>query len=514
MITLKFNISSDNKEYIVNKQIQYSYAFRKLYRNYSLKGNNRFESYLMKEFKLSSYELNCLKMDVDLKIKQIQTQKNNIENDIISIETEIKSSKNSRKLFKLNKKLIRKNKSLSKDIVFGSKCLLQKYTFSKDIKYLNEYKKKRILPFNYAGSLNDKNSNRYFAFDFINNSIVYKPVNGIKININYIISKKYKKYLLKLHEIKDKKILPISIKLDSNFICLTFDEEILNNYSFDWKGYNKAIKNKSKEEKKELFKKYIKEQKSRKLKDKLNNRYASIDLNPEYIGVSILNKNKNNSITIIDKFCYRLTDLIKKNNKSSDDTDSIYINNKRKYEIGKLYSDLFNIIKHYKCGYFIMEDLNFKIENINDNNKEFNRITKNIWNLEFQKNLISKHCNEAGIIKIEVNPVYSSFIGNLTYKYFDPVNASVEIGRRGIFKYTKGFSIFPKLTSTMIDTMSKRFNSLRDVLSIKDCSTWKELYAMFKQSEIRYRCQLNDIQFNCFSKNNIKSKVNLLTFES
>lgn len=514
MISLKFNIVSDNKEFILNKQIQYSYAFKKLYRNYLLKNDNNFEFYMRKKFNLSNYEYNCLKMDVDTKIKQLQTQKSKLEDEIISIEKELKETTDSREKFKLNKKLVKKNKSLSKDIVFGSKYLLQKYTFSKDVKYLNEYKNKRILSINYVGSLNDPNSNRYFNFDFINNEIIYKPNRNIKIRINYKVSNKYKKYLLKLHAIKDNKILPISIKLDREYIVITFDELILNNYSFDYKNYYCEIKNKTNEEKKQLFIKYKKEQEKIMLKDKLENRYASIDLNPEFIGVSILDKLKDDSIKIVDKFSYQLTDLLKKSNKSSDNNDSIYLNNKRKYEIGKIYFDLFKIIKHYKCGHFVMEDLNFKLKNYNNNSKEANRKTKNIWNLEFQKNLINKHCNENGIIKIEINPVYSSFIGNLIYNYFDPVNASIEIGRRGIFKYVKGSSILPKITSTIIDTMSNRFSkSMRDVQSIKDCKNWKELYTLFIKSEIRYRWQLDDIKFNCFRKDNIKSKVNLLIFE-
>ena len=519
MITIKFNIKSDNSEYILQKQKEYSYAFRKLYKNYTLKNDDNFEKMLKSKFNLSAYEYNCLKMDVDVKIKQIRTQKSKIESDIVSIEKEIislkkkpKSTKTIRILFKLKRKLERKNKLLSKDIVFGSKLLLKKYTFSKEIKYLNDYKNNRILPINYVGSLNDPNSNRYFSFDFINDAITYKPYKGLKIDINYKISKKYKKYLLKLNDIKNSKLLPISVKLDRNYICLTFDEEILNEYSFNYKEFYKEIENKSKEERKIIYKKYIEEQNKRKLKNKKSNRYASVDLNPEYIGVSIVDKLKNNKLKIVDKFCYQLTELIEKNNKSSDDKHSIYINNKRKYEIGKLYSDLFKILKHYKCAYFVIEELNFKPDNINDNSFEFNRKTKNVWNLDYQKNLINKHCSENGIIKIEINPVYSSFIGNLMYNYFDPVNASIEICRRGIFKYTKGSSIFPEITSTILDTMSKRFDSLRDVLTIKDCISWKYVYAIFKESGIRYRWQLDSMNYNCSSKDNIKSKINYLTF--
>jgi IS605 OrfB family transposase len=232
--------------------------------------------------------------------------------------------------------------------------------------------------------------------------------------------------------------------------------------------------------------------------------------------------NSDDSFKIVDKFCYQLTNLIKKSNKSSTNKSSIYINNKRKYEIGKLYCDLFKIINHYKCAYFAIEDLNFKSNNINENSIEFNRKTKNIWNLSYQQNLINKHCNINGIQLIEVNPCYSSFIGNILYNYFDPINASLEIGRRAFNKFKKGNKLFPTLTNTIYDAMSNRFetlqgfNSLRDVHYLKDCKNWQELYKYFQKTGIKYRRYLNELEnnsFTSFSKDNIKSRVNCITFE-
>ena len=161
-----------------------------------------------------------------------------------------------------------------------------------------------------------------------------------------------------------------------------------------------------------------------------------------------------------------------------------------------------------------MEDLNFKSKEIKETNKEFNRKTKNIWNRTFQTNLIAKYCNMSGIQLIEVNPCYSSFIGNIIYNYFDPVNASIEIGRRGMFKYMKGNSIYPKITSTIIDTMMERFRSFGDVRFIKDCGTWVELYNRIKETGIIYRWQLEELDFfKCFRKDTIKSEVYLYTFQ-
>lgn len=529
MITIKFNILSNDVDYIAKKQSNYSYAFRKLYNNINMIEGIR--KHIIKRYELSSWEFNCLLEDVTTKFKQIKTQKNKCESDIVSISNELaslnskltKSTYDIRQIFKLNKKLKYKNNLLSKDIVFGGKKQLRRIGFlsndkSKNIDLISEIKKayhnQRLLPINYIGSANDPNSNRYFHFDFINNEIIYKPKKGIKISLKYKIANKYKSYLLKLHQLKDEKVLPISVKLSTSHIFITFDEEKLNGYDFKLRDYSKALKlipKKEKEARKQCFIRFKQEQEARKLEGKIPSRYCGIDLNPEYIGISIIEKN-NNEIKIIDKFCYQLTDLIKKSNEASTTQYSKFLNNKRKYEIGKLYCDLFKIINHYKCAYFVMEDLTFKAKNINNDPVEFNRKTKNVWNLNYQQNVINKHCNINGIQLIKINPIYTSFIGNLNYDYFDPTNASIEIARRGIDKYKKGNSIFPIFTNTIIDAMSKRFDSLRDVQYLKDCKNWKQLYAIFNKTEIKYRRQLNQVDFNCFSKDNIKSRVNLITF--
>ena len=135
MITIKFNINLVNKEdrdFILNKQKEYSYAFRKLYTNFNQIDNREYLNKLKEKFDLSDWELKCLFIDVKSKVNQILTQKNKLSNDIISITKEIekyKNSKETRRLFKLNKKLEYKNKHLSKDITFGGLSLLKKYHF-------------------------------------------------------------------------------------------------------------------------------------------------------------------------------------------------------------------------------------------------------------------------------------------------------------------------------------------------------------------------------------------------
>lgn len=534
MNSIKFDIIIENesdKLFVLNKQKQYSYAFRLLYKNYDYLDNSEYREYIKNRYKLSSYELNCLVIDVKAKLDAVQKIKENTEQLIIDLEEDIKELKESknktkkviRKIFKLQKKLEYHISRLPKDITFGKLETLRRLSFLNNNKTKNsdeitrikqEFKNNRILGINYVGSLNDKNSNRYFIFDFENNKIKYKPNLGKVIEIDFVVSKNKMKDLKKLQQIKDSKIIPISIRLFNNKLVISFDEEKLNGYGFDESNYKRElllIDKSNPEAKKNLGIKYKQEQTERKLYNKNRLRYCSIDLNPEYIGVSIFDKiNDEGELKLIEVFTYDLSDLMLKSNKSNVDKKSKYINNKRKFEMGNVYKDLFKRIKHYGCAYFVIEELNFKTNNKETASKEANRKTKNIWNRNYQYNLINKHCNVNGIILIEVNPVYSSFIGNMMYNYFDPSNSAIEIGRRGIIKYIKNNKLFPMLTETIIDTALNRLG-LSDVQLLK-AITWKEFFNVIKETEVKYRWQLDDVSHSCFSKNVKRRRWKLYSF--
>lgn len=528
IISIKLPITEiSNHSFVLNKQNNWSYAFRKLYTNSHLINDKQFLDNFKIKYKLDAYELNCLLIDVKTKISQVFTSKSNIENQIIETENKLKLDNIKPNLkHKLGLKLNRLNKQLSKEIMFGNLINLKKISYLSNDKEINlieleRYKKlyqdSRILPISYYGSKHDKNSNRYFNFNFKDDEIIYK-FNKNNINIKYKCSKNYQKILNKLDLIKNDKLLPITVKLSKDFVIISYDAEVLNGYAFNSIEYKKEVKEHiTVEAKKEVAVKYYKEQKDRKLKNKLPNRYMAIDLNPEYVGLSILDKNGiDQEFKIMYTICYDTTKLNVKLGLKSEDAKQICQNNKRKYEIGCLWKSIFKLAKHYKASHIVLEDLNFKPKVVNTDSKEFNRKCKNIWNLNYQQNLINKHIDENGLIKIEVNPCYTSFIGNIKYKYFDAVNASIEIGRRGMYKYNKGFKMIPIVTEDNLNTMELLFkNNGLDVSELDDCLNWNNYYFKFKQTKCKYRFGLKDVKtFKTFSmNNNIKSKVLIHTFD-
>ena len=508
-------------DYVINKQHNYSYAFRKLWKNIDRINNIEYFKYLKHNFNLTDIELRSLINEVQTKYKQTLTNKKKVELDILDIEKQIlilkskkRTKKVTRKIFKLNQKLSHKNKCLSQDIVFGNRKLLSEISFLNNDKLNNknkilekkeQYINNRTLPIYVLGEANEK-GNRFFKFDFINHKIIYKPNKNIKINIELYNYKNYNNELCKLQELINNKEVAITVQLSKDYVSIIFDDEKLNGYNLNLIERRKEVE-KIKEEhidndtKTELIKavynKYHEELKQKKLNNKLSYRYLSIDTNPDYIGCSILDKIEDNNIKIVHTFCYDLTSNNLKLPKELTNKDRLHYNNKRKHGISHIWKDIFETFKYYNCGYLVLEDLNLKNKDLE--NKKANRKINNLWYRGLSDQLINKYCNLLGIIKIEINPIYTSFIGNLQYNYIDPVNAAIEIGRRGIFKYIKNNGFYPPINiDTIMDTMSKR-NPLRDVLFLKDHNNnWRDIFMEVKTSGLRYRATIEDVSNDNF----------------
>jgi IS605 OrfB family transposase len=527
MITIKLNIKSiSDVEYVKEKQLNYSYCFRKLYKNISKFDDLEYLKQLKAKFNLTEIELRSIIFEVKNKHLQNNSLYNNIKQSILNIQNEIivlnelpKSKKVIRKIFKLNKLLSYKKKSLNNDIVFGSRDLLKQITYLNNNKIENElsiknkkleYQTNRILPIYFLGEAN-RIGNRFFKFDLLNNKIIYKPNRNTKIYIEFSNYKSYKNDLINLQELIESKDISVSVRLSTKYIYLIYDDEKLNGYNFDnseLKLIAKEIKKDSANEEiavkliKDLYSKYHKELDHKKLSNKLSYRYLAIDSNPDYIGCSILDKIGDDNFKIIYTFSYDLTALNAKLPKEISKEERTHINNKRKHGITHIWKNVFEIFTYYKCGYLVIEDLNFKSK-INLDNKHINRRINNVWHRELSTNLINKYCNKLGIIKIEVNPCYTSFIGNMNNDYTDPINASIEIGRRGMFKYIKN-KFYPQMDmNTIMDTMS-RLNKSRDVSFLKDHSSWVELYRDVRKEGLRYRFKLEDVT----TEYNLNNKLN------
>jgi len=551
MKSIKLNIKNlSDSVYVLNKQKQYSYAFRKLWNNYNEINNKEYFKYLQKRFSLTDIEVRSLISEVKTKFEQTLTNKSKTEIEIINIENKIKDLKSeirenktkfsnkdlTRKLFKFNIKLRNLNKSLSNDIVFGGRKLLSEITHLSNDKTNNEkiilnkkeeYQHKRLLMAYFIGEAN-QNGNRFFDFDFKNKIIIYKPNRKIKIRIEISDYNSYKKELLLLQEMIGDKSIAVTVQLSAEYVTIIFDDKKLYGYALDEKTRRIEI-NKIKSEHidkekikiliKRVYSKFYKSLEEKQLHNKLDYRYLSFDTNPDHIGISILDKiNNNGDFKIVKTFDFDLSDNNKSLSKQLNKEQRNHLNNKRRHGITHVWKSIFELFTYYRCGYLVMEELNLKNKDLN--NKTANRKINNVWYRELSNQLIDKYCNKLGIIKIEINPVYSSFIGNLNYDFIDPINAAIEIGRRGINKYIKNKFYPPIDVDHIISTMSKLnsnldLNELRDVLFLKNTGSWSELYKLVGKMGLRYRIKLEDIDIDFSLENKLlHSNIKKYCFDS
>ena len=519
--------TDEDRSFVFEKQMMHSYARIKMYKHASEMDYNNFKALIKQKYGLNTLEYDTIKRLVKADLEHTQIWKDKITDKIIKLTSKIKdlelkdklTNKEKWQLKKYKKLLKYNNKSLSKDITFGGISNLRKISKLSNNKELNkdqldkrynDFYGRRLINANYIGCYSRRNSNEHFEFDLEHNLIYYKPYCKKRIKIKvHTNSKNYRKYLLVLDKVTNAKLLPIYVTIGADNLTITFDEKILYGYGLN----NRELKEESKgvtdkEERNIIYRKYCLEQENRMLKNKVSNRYCAVDLNPAYIGLAIVDK-EDKEFKVIFKKAYDLTKLIEKSGESSDHPKSKYMHNKLDHELKEIMNDIFKTVNHYKCANFVIEDLNFKDKLINEECKEFNRITKNKWCRILQTRLIKKHCNINGIKLLEVNPVYSSFIGNCTYKDFDPINAAVELARRGAFQYTKNYGFYPELTQTILNTLILR--GCDD--SILKAVSWAELFNHIKQTEFRYRWQIDETNHQCFSHDLKRNKWKTYSFE-
>ena len=350
-----------------------------------------------------------------------------------------------------------------KKIIFGGKYNLKQYL--KKLITKDEFKQKRLLPINIQGEKNCK-GNRLFDFDFENCRIIFKLSRKDHRIWNYKVPhKKIKNDLLKLHELRNLRQITITVSLTKSHICLTFDETKIANCNF---------------------------------KDLKKNRVLGIDMNPNYIGLSILEFDNRDNFSILSKQVFDLSKLTKTSHESSIHSKSKYLNNKRRHEIIQIAHDIAKLVDYWKCDKLVIEDLNIKSLN-HGNGKNFNRLCNNVWN----RNLLTNKLKSLSLLHnfglVEVNPSYSSFIGNIIFgneNTPDMIASSIEIARRGYKKFEKNW-FYPSIKDKRIDEQWKQ--------TLSGFDDWKSAFQEIKKSKVKYRFLLLDyIQnavFSIFYKN-------------
>ena len=347
------------------------------------------------------------------------------------------------------------------------------------------FQQKRLCKLYIIGEGNQY-ANRFIRINSDLCSFTFKP--NRKNNIQLTINGRYKRYksiLQQLYILQEDKQIPLTYQLDDKYIYITYDESMV------YKPHYNPIEN----------------------------RVFAIDLNPNYIGWSVVDWKSSSEFKVITTGVISTKDINEFDNNlkglPSTDSKKHYINNKRRFEVFEINKYLVQIATHYRCELFITEDLNIESSD-KSLGKRFNKLVNNQWNRSKMVDNIKKRCNITGIRFLSVQADYSSFIGNFLYRDLelpDMVLASIELGRRGYefsLQYIKKVKdkikniIFP-----LISDFSDRYTKSLEEFGISgEVTGLKDIYYKLKNTKSRYRVSLDDLNHlkfsRCFSS---KSKI-------
>lgn len=356
-------------------------------------------------------------------------------------------------------------------IIFGGKFNLKQYLTKKISK--EQYSYNKLSPISIQGE-QQYNGNRLFKFNFENNEIIFKKNKKdhkiIKFNP---VKKNLKNELKTVQELCHQNKITVSVRFNDKNIWISYDEKLVHKEKF------------------------------LNLKE---NRILGIDMNPNYIGLSVIEFKKNDDFNVLHKQVFDLSLLTKKSGKSSKNKKSKCIVNKLKHETIQIAHEISKLVDYWKCRTVSIEEL--KIESSDkQQGKHFNRLCNNVWERSLFTNKLKMLANINGFNIIEVNSAYSSIVGNISYGDLntpDMIAASIEIARRAYKKYEKGW-FYPKFNIQYQDEQWKQ--------TLGTVKNWKELFLQIKKSGVKYRFLLQDYKSNAvFSKSYIKQKIKVYTF--
>ena len=371
-----------------------------------------------------------------------------------------------------------------KQLIFGGKKNFIDRCKGKITK--DEFLNKRLSKLFIIGESN-QHGNRMVVINDDLLSFTFKPTMKDKIVLSIDgIYKRYKSILNKLYHLQQDKQISITYQLDNEYIYLTYDEILLNQY-IEYKP--------------------------------IKNRIFAIDLNPNYVGWSVVDWKSSSKFEVVKSGVISIKDIndidFGLKGKSSESKERIYINNKRTFETHEISKLLVNTAKYYRCEMFGLEELNIKSKD-NDKGKHFNKLVNNVWNRNKLVNNIKKRCNIYSIRVMLAKPNYSSFVGNFLFrdlKLPDMTLSSIEIGRR-CYEFKSQYIDKTKdkrkniILPDVNDFNDRYIKSLEEFNIPGEIKDLVKIYNFLKKSKSRYRLsldELNHLEFSrCFSN---KSKI-------
>lgn len=332
-----------------------------------------------------------------------------------------------------------------------------------------EFLNRRLLPLFSIGEANQKGNRLFQIID--KSTILFKLNRTCHYLITIKLNGKRLKQLERLIQVQNESLIPISYKIDLDYIYITFDYNIFKVYSYQIK----------------------------------QDRVMAVDLNPNSIGWSVVDWKDGLNYHVVQSGTFSLkslNDYRKSLSISSTSKLHKYVRNKRNHEIIEISKNLFNLCKHYRCETFSLEDLNI-VPSDAKIGKNYNRLVNNMWNRNLFVNQIRKRINASSTKFIQVQPQWNSYIGNLVFRQEalpDECLASIEIGRRGWeFSTQYIFKRRPRSKTVIYPDLglvkNRLMQSLEELhIDVPDLDEWIDILLEVKKSKSKYRFSTSEAQ--------------------
>ena len=233
---------------------------------------------------------------------------------------------------------------------------------------------KKLNPLYSIGTAKPYKGNQKFEIKEDLEHIIFKPDRQTHIELKLHLQN-YKQKLKSLYLRQQSKDLPITYKLDQNYVYISYEEDKLESVKYK----------------------------------QIDNRVLALDLNPNYIGWSIVDWKSENQFDIVKTGIYSIKELndkdfkLKKKKLKSNSPERIYLTNKRNYEVLQIAKNIINKAIYYKCQIVSIEDLKIKSDDKNKG-KKFNKLVNNLWIRNDLVNNLQKRCNIFNIKLLKVKP--------------------------------------------------------------------------------------------------------------
>lgn len=293
-----------------------------------------------------------------------------------------------------------------------------------------EWKRTRLLPLYVVGEAPQK-GNRKFKFSPNLTSVVFKPRRGESHTIPLPkLRKNYDKLLTSAFTAAQNKQLPITVSLTPTSISFSFDDTKL-----DLSKASRAIKN----------------------------RYAGIDMNPNYIGISVFDADN-----LVATKLFKLSELTGKGASAA----------KLQHETREVGHAIGAWLNHHRVDKLFLEELKFK-QGCARKGKSYNRLTQNNWKRSALESTLSKYYK-----LYKVNAAYTSTIGNILHPELpDAIAASTAVARRGYrLIVVKNKQFYPELVQMRV--IEDRWKETAHQLPF---ATWVELHSWLQKTGLKYR---------------------------